>query len=164
MSMGIHDIDMVQVERVTQEMPFTRADCCAFPDAEEVQQCERAGEAALECAPGDLPLMSAMAATNAAASAAAIASAQVSLRSIHVSSFHVMVLEAALGDVPVMSAMAVAYAAASAAAASAMAMASVQVGMHFAHLTTLWIVYTKRRLASVPLGARRELQRPEQCL
>lgn len=67
----------IQVERVTQEVPFTRADCSAFPDAEEAEAAERLSEAALEQAPPDLPLMSAMAAAHAAAGAAAIASAQV---------------------------------------------------------------------------------------
>lgn len=66
-----------QVERVTQEVPFTRGHCRLMQDAEEVAAAESTAEHVLEDAPADTPLLSAMSAHNAAAAAAASASAQV---------------------------------------------------------------------------------------
>ena len=70
-------LTVLQVERVTQEVPFTRAHCRLLPDAEEVAAAEGTAERMLETAPPGAQLLSAMAAHNAAAAAAATASAQV---------------------------------------------------------------------------------------
>jgi hypothetical protein len=67
----------VQVERVTQEVPFTRAHCRLLPDEEEVAAAEATAEHVLEDAPPGAPLLAAMAAHAAAAAAAANAAAQV---------------------------------------------------------------------------------------
>ena len=67
----------VQVERVTQEVPFTRAHCRLLPDEEEVAAAEATAEHVLEDAPPGAPLLTAMAAHAAAAAAAATAAAQV---------------------------------------------------------------------------------------
>ncbi len=69
----------MQVERVTQEVPFTRAHCRLLPDEEEVAAAEATAEHVLEDAPPGAPLLAAMAAHAAAAAAAATASAQVSI-------------------------------------------------------------------------------------